>query len=36
MEFHDVPIGLLPGVDHAFPTIARTGHVIFGRAGDAG
>ena len=32
MEFRDIPIGLLRGVDRPIPTIARTGHVVFGRA----
>jgi uncharacterized protein len=31
MEFHDIPIGLLRGVDRPIPTVARTGHVVFGR-----
>ena len=32
MEFHDIPIGLLRGIDRPIPTIARSGHVVFGRA----
>ncbi len=32
MESHDIPIGLLRGVDRPIPTVARTGHVVFGRA----
>jgi uncharacterized protein len=32
MELHDIPIGLLRGVNHPIPTAARTGHVVFGRA----
>jgi len=32
MELHDIPDGLLRGIDHPIPTVARTGHVVFGRA----
>ncbi|HML18773.1 MAG TPA: TAXI family TRAP transporter solute-binding subunit, partial [Bryobacteraceae bacterium] len=32
MEFHDIPIGLLRGVNRPIPAIARTGHAVFGRA----
>jgi uncharacterized protein len=32
MELRDIPDGLLRGIDHPIPTVARTGHVIFGRA----
>jgi uncharacterized protein len=30
-EEHDLPIGLLRGVDRAIPSVARTGTVIYGR-----
>jgi len=32
MELRDIPDGLLRGIDHPIPTVARTGHVVFGRA----
>lgn len=32
MEFRDIPDGLLRGIDHPIPSIARSGHVVFGRA----
>lgn len=32
MEFHDIPIGLLRGVDRNIPAVARSGHAVFGRA----
>ena len=31
MEFRDIPDGLLRGIDHPIPTVARTGHAIYGR-----
>lgn len=32
MELRDIPDGLLRGIDHPIPSVARTGHVVFGRA----
>ena len=32
MELRDIPDGLLRGIDHPIPTVARTGHAVFGRA----
>lgn len=32
MELRDIPDGLLRGINHPIPSVARTGHVVFGRA----
>jgi uncharacterized protein len=32
MQRRDIPDGLLRGIDHPIPTVARTGNVIYGRA----
>ena len=32
MERRNIPNGLLRGIDHPIPTVARTGHAIYGRA----
>jgi TRAP transporter TAXI family solute receptor len=32
MEPRSIPNGLLRGIDHPIPTVARTGHAIYGRA----
>ena len=32
MELRDIPDGLLRGIEHPIPSVARTGHVVFGRA----
>jgi len=31
MERRDIPDGLLRGIDHPIPTVARTGHAVYGR-----
>jgi hypothetical protein len=32
MELRNIPDGLLRGIDHPIPTVARTGHAVYGRA----
>ena len=32
LEERDIPVGLLRGIDHPVPTVARTGTAIYGRA----
>jgi TRAP transporter TAXI family solute receptor len=32
MELRDIPDGLLRGINYPIPTVARTGHTVFGRA----
>jgi TRAP transporter TAXI family solute receptor len=32
MERRNIPNGLLRGIDHPIPTVARTGHAVYGRA----
>ena len=31
LEEQNIPVGLLRGIDHSFPVVARTGNVIYGR-----